>query len=346
MWRVLLSIAVLALLIFDATAATGLSIETVNSAAPSPKRTSGQGIDPLTIKMQVLLDRAHFSPGEIDGKLGENLKKAIRAYASSQGMASEDRLTDKLWGKLSATSADPVMKEYTITVADLKGPFVDRLPSRLEEMKGLPALGYRNPKEALAERFHMSEELLVALNPTKKFETAGETIFVTAADNKIAGRGSRIEIDKAAATVKVFDESGRLLAVYPATIGSDEKPAPSGTLRITSISHNPTYRYDPEYKFKGVKSAEPFTIQPGPNNPVGTVWIGLSAKGYGIHGTPHPDKVSKSESNGCVRLTNWDAEQVASVVRKGVPVIFLEGTKPVVANFAAKKASTRTKGHR
>ncbi len=338
MLRQFLSLVAL-LSVVSGLAANELSIDAVNSAEPNAKSRSAKGLDALIVKTQVLLDRAHFSPGEIDGKQGDNLQKALRAYAGAQAIASDGRLTDELWGKLSASSRDPVLQQYAISAADLKGPFTERLPSKLEEMKDLPALGYRSAREAIAEKFHMSEELLTALNPGKKFDAAGETIIVANVSNKISGKGARIEVDKSAETLKVFDGAGRLLAVYPATVGSEQKPAPDGTLRITSISRNPVYRYDPEYKFKGVKSQEPFTIRPGPNNPVGTVWIGLSQKSYGIHGTPHPEKVSKTESQGCVRLTNWDAEQVASLMQKGSPVAFVEGPEASSAAAPKKAAS-------
>ena len=177
----------------------------------------------------------------------------------------------------------------------------------MEDMKTLNALSYTSPREAIAEKFHMSEGLLVALNPGKKFDRAGETVAVANVgknDNKL-GIG-RIQIDKTRQTLKVFGTSGELIAFFPATVGSNEKPTPSGTLKVVSTDANPNYRYNPDYQFKGVKSKEAFTIKPGPNNPVGSYWIGLSAEGYGIHGTPNPSKVSKSESHGCVRLTNWD----------------------------------------
>jgi lipoprotein-anchoring transpeptidase ErfK/SrfK len=195
----------------------------------------------------------------------------------------------------------------------------------MEDMKDIPKLGYTSPREGLAEKFHMSEELLAALNPGQRFDRARDTIIVvdTGSDQN-PGKADRVEIDKSRQTVKLFDKTNALIGFYPATVGSEEKPSPSGTLKVTEIDRNPTYRYNPAYHFKGVHSRKPFTIRPGPNNPVGTVWINLSAEGYGIHGTPFPGKVSKAESHGCVRLTNWDAERVAKRVSKGTPVAFVD----------------------
>jgi lipoprotein-anchoring transpeptidase ErfK/SrfK len=195
----------------------------------------------------------------------------------------------------------------------------------MEDMKDIPKMAYTSPREGLAEKFHMSEELLVALNPGQSFDRVGDTIVVVdpGADQK-PGKADRVEVDKNRQTVKLFDKTNTLTGFYPATVGSEEKPSPAGTLKVTEIDRNPTYRYNPAYHFQCVHSREPFTIRPGPNNPVGTVWINLSAEGYGIHGTPSPGKVSKAESHGCVRLTNWDAERVAERVSKGTPVAFVD----------------------
>jgi lipoprotein-anchoring transpeptidase ErfK/SrfK len=187
----------------------------------------------------------------------------------------------------------------------------------------MPALGYTSAREKIAENFHMSQDLLQTLNPGQKFDAAGQKIIVAnVKTGDLPAKATRIEVDKSAKILKVFGGNQRLLAVYPATVGSQEKPAPSGQLTITGVSKNPTYRYNPKYEFKGVRTNEPFTIKPGPNNPVGVVWIGLSREGYGIHGTADPSKVSKSESHGCIRLTNWDALSLASVSAKGTVVNF------------------------
>jgi len=303
-----------------------LTAAAINSAEPSGKKSlSREEPTAVGIRLQVLLDRAHFSPGEIDGKFGENAKKALRAYAEAQQLPGSDTLTDEVWKKLAADNA-AVLTNYTIADKDVAGPFLPKLPARMEDMKDIPKLGYTSPREGLAEKFHMSEALLGSLNPGQHFDRAGAAIVVvdTGAKTSKPAKADRVEVDKVRQTVKLFDRSNALIGFFPATVGSEEKPSPSGTLKVTEISRNPTYGYNPDYHFKGVHSRKRFEIAPGPNNPVGTVWINLSAEGYGIHGTPSPGKVSKAESHGCVRLTNWDAERVASEVSKGTPVAFVD----------------------
>ncbi len=306
--------------------AAGIDATSINNAEYRAKSPAEDKIDAAIVKVQTLLDRARFSPGEIDGKLGENAQKALKAFADANGLASDKPLTSEIWAKLSQTSKDPVITDYTISKADVKGPFLQKLPAKMEDMKGLEALSYTSPREALAEKFHMSEELLAALNPGKKFNEAGETISVVNVLNPQAKLAiGKIEVDKSRQTVKAFDSSGALIAFFPATVGSEEKPTPTGTLKVVSAQANPTYGYNPDFKFKGIKSKQAFSIRPGPNNPAGSFWIGLSAEGYGIHGTPNPSKVSKSESHGCVRLTNWDVRLLGTSVKKGTPVAFVDG---------------------
>jgi lipoprotein-anchoring transpeptidase ErfK/SrfK len=321
------AIALLALFLLvgqDAGAAPALTLEAINGAALTDRPGRSEA---AVIKAQILLDRAGFSPGEINGRLDENARNAISAFEAEQRLPVDGKLNPALWMALNATSGDPVIMEYTISSEDLRGPFLKRLPSRMEDMKNLDHLGYTSSREALAERFHMSEGLLVALNRGKSFDRAGTQIVV--ADVAAAPPGKkavRIEIDKPLHLLRAFGPQDQLLAVFPASIGSTEKPAPSGTFKVTSVIWNPTYHYDPAYAFKGVKTKRPFTIKPGPNNPVGVAWIGLSAKGYGIHGTPDSATVGKTASHGCIRLTNWDAEKLAGMVGKGVLVAFLDGS--------------------
>lgn len=197
----------------------------------------------------------------------------------------------------------------------------------MEDMQDLEHLGFTSPLAAIAEKFHMSENLLKVLNPGRVFDKAGETIVVANVNSQPEKQKvAKIEIDKAHKVLTAYAGDGRVIAIYPASIGSKEKPAPSGIFKVTSVVQNPTYQYNPEYRFKGVKANKPFTIKPGPKNPVGSVWISLSLKGYGIHGTPDPSKVSKTESHGCIRLTNWDAKSLSSMVEKGTSVVFLDKT--------------------
>lgn len=324
MIRLLVATILSGWLVFPAVAA-GLDAAAVNSAELGSKPPAEDKVDAVVVKAQVLLDRARFSPGEIDGKLGENAQKALIAFAEAKGLASGKALAPEVWTALAKTSKDPVIAEYTISDNDVKGPFLEKLPAKIEDMKSLKALSYTSLREAIAEKFHMSEALLAALNPGKKIDHAGEAILVANVLNKQPKlKIGRIEVDKSRQTVRAFDPSGALIAFFPATVGSEEKPTPTGSLRVISADANPNYRYNPDYKFKGVKSKEVFTIKPGPNNPAGSYWIGLSAEGYGIHGTPNPSKVSKTESHGCVRLTNWDVGWLGSHVKKGTPVVFVE----------------------
>ena len=316
------SIAVLFL--SGSSIAAPLDINPVNDAQwVSSSRAKG-GLAATQIKAQVLLDRAHFSPGEIDGKPGLNFNKALTAFAASRGLNSKGEITPEVWQELTSTSSEPVLVEYTLSREDVSGRFSKHLPRGLEQMKSLPALGYTSPREKIAEKFHMSQQLLQALNRGKKFVTAGEKVVVANTTTaSLPEKAARLEVDKSARVLKVFGRDEKLLAVFPATVGSTQKPAPSGRLKVTGASKNPTYRYNPKYAFRGVRATEPFTIQPGPNNPVGVVWIGLSGEGYGIHGTPEPSKISKTESHGCIRLTNWDALRLATAVAKGTPVDFI-----------------------
>jgi lipoprotein-anchoring transpeptidase ErfK/SrfK len=286
----------------------------------APAGWSVKGVDPSLVRIEVLLDRAGFSPGVIDGKDGQNLKQAVAAYASAKNLQGDKAVYDAL-----AADSAPAAQTYVITDKDVAGPFIGDPPKDYEALSKLPALGYSTPLQGLAEKFHMDQGLLKALNPGADFGKAGTSIVV--AVPRMAPRTfsvARIEVDKSDEAVRAYDASGTLVAYYPATVGSAERPAPSGAFKVIAVAPHPVYFYDPKrltFTPEGAKGK--LKIQAGPNNPVGETWIALNIPTYGIHGAPDPAAIGKRQSHGCVRLTNWDAVELGKAVKKGVKVEFV-----------------------
>ena len=287
---------------------------------------SATAIDMQALQTQVMLDRAGYSPGEIDASPGTSTKRALDAFTKNGGNAA-------------ALPADAV-SAYTITEQDAAGPFTPGIPEDMVEKSTLPSLGYENLLEALGERFHASPALLKKLNPTATF-AAGEQIQVPnvsavapvgpprgrqsdAAPSAENPAATTVSVRKSSSDLVVTDGTGKVLMYAPVTTGSEHDPLPIGEWKVTGVQRDPKFHYNPSLFWDAEPGHSKATIPPGPNNPVGVVWIDITREHYGLHGTPEPASVGKTASHGCVRLTNWDAQKLAALVRPGTKVVFAE----------------------
>ena len=306
----------------------------VRRATRFPIRVPSQG--PMALQIQILLDRANFSPGIIDGQWGPNARSALKWFKSSESSDSESgkrgadsgSIVDKATYDRLLANADTagLMTTYEVTADDLEGPFI-KIPEDVYEQQKLQCLCYSSPGEELAEKFHTTESLLQQLNPRVKLSSlsAGNTIQVPNVENsfsRAAAPIARLVISKKEFWTHALDASGRVIEHFPSTLGAGYDPSPTGAFRITGIAHDPAFHYQPAL-FAEVPDTKPTARLPaGPNSPVGTVWIALSKPHYGIHGTSSPQTIGYANSHGCVRLTNWDAENLAREVQPNTPVQF------------------------
>ena len=269
------------------------------------------------LRAQVLLERAHFSPGEIDGRMGSNTRRAIAGFQRLHGLEDSGELDEPTWTALNA-DAGPAVVAYTVTAADVAGPF-DEIPGDMMAKAKLPSLGFASAEEALAEKFHASPALLQQLN-TGEWAGAGARIVApNTAGLDMPATAAKVIVDKSDSTVALADAGGKVYAQYPATTGSGHDPLPIGEWKINGVARDPVFHYNPDLFWDADPSHAKAKIPAGPNNPVGVVWIDLSKPHYGIHGTPEPSTIGKTQSHGCIRLTNWSAREVAAAVAPGTP---------------------------
>jgi lipoprotein-anchoring transpeptidase ErfK/SrfK len=274
---------------------------------------------PAWLRVQILLDRMQFGPGEIDARWGSNTERAIAAFQRSRNLEASGALDEATWQALN-TDTVPVLVEYRLTAEDVAGPY-SALPDDMMAKAALPRLGFASLAEALGERFHSSPALLKALNPDADLAREGTALWVPNVQASAPAKAASVVVDKSDASVLLMDGQGRVYARYPASTGSEHDPLPIGKWTIKGVARDPHFQYNPELFWDADPAHKGAKIAPGPNNPVGVVWVDLSKDHYGIHGTPEPGMVGKTESHGCIRMTNWNAAALANAVAPGTPAL-------------------------
>jgi lipoprotein-anchoring transpeptidase ErfK/SrfK len=306
-----------------------------------------RGLDRKVLTEQVLLDRLGFGPGVIDGHSGASLTGAVKGFQRSRGLPESGTLDADTQKALAAYADTPGTIEVTLSAADVAGPFVGPIPADAAAQAKLPAMGYSDAMEELSERYHTTKATLIALNSPDTKLVAGTRIAVpnvrpavedypaTLRDDwraTLAGlnvssdqpKAAKIVVDKSDKVLRVYDDSGKLVAQFPATMGSVHDPLPIGNWKIQGTSYLPSFHYNPALFWDAKPGDEKETLKPGPNGPVGVVWMDLDKPHYGIHGTENPETIGRTESHGCIRLTNWDAARLSLMVKPGTPAVFQE----------------------
>jgi len=346
-------------IVFAAGALSAQSQPASPAAKPAfvPPGTPGSPIHGEIFHAQVLLSAAGFSPGVIDGKKGQSLTEALRGFQEAKGL----EITGKLDGptrQALLTTPRPSTVMVTLGPDDVKSTYVYPLPKDPDKQYKIPFLGYRNMLEKVAERYHTTPAVVVALNGPDKLIGLGQVlrlpnVIPVSRDYKgsldkgaylmnllnvdaLQPRGSYIVIDKSEGVLKVYNgtaanddeasegsSSGQLVAQFPVTIGSTHDPLPIGDWKVTTFAFLPPFHYQPDLFWDAKDTSEEHRLAPGPNGPVGVAWLDLTKEHYGIHGSPEPQNIGKTESHGCIRMTNWDVMRLARIMMKpGFPAKF------------------------
>ncbi len=319
----------------------------IGTAAGGAKAVGAQSVDLAILQVQVILDRLGFSPGVLDGRPGKSLVAALRGFQESQGLQESGAIDRATLRALEPYRTLRPTRTLALTAEALAGPYTNPIPKDPQEQSKLPALGYRSPMEKLAEMFHTTPRILLALNdPATRLAPGSMMVFPNALpasrnyDPKLPAdwrktladlnvdatepEGVQVVVDKSDEVLRVLDKEGRLVAQFQATMGSTHDPLPIGTWKIKGASYNPPFHYNPDLFWDAKDNGRAVKLPPGPNGPVGVIWLDLTKPHYGIHGTPEPSTIGRAESHGCIRLTNWDAARLSLMVKPGTPAIFQE----------------------
>ena len=300
------------------SSSAAIDIDAFNSASDSPSLRAGSK-GPAVARAQILLDRAWFSCGEIDGRFAANMQRMVRAYQTARGLKITGTVTEETWKSLREDTA-PLLVRYTVTEKDLAGPF-EKTPADMNERAKLKALVYESADEALSEKFHTSMSYLKQLNKGQKVVSGKEIVVPNVVGASVPVKATSIQIGKSERVLYVLDADKRPVAAFPISIGNEKNdPLPIGMMAIKNEVKNPSFTYNPKLLKSAPKDAQKVDLAPGPNNPVGSVWLGLTKPHWGIHGTPNPSNVGHSETNGCIHLTNWDAERLSTLAKAGFKV--------------------------
>lgn len=323
--------------ILAATAPMTATAETPATATPA--------LDRNTLHVQVILDHLGFGPGVLDGRQGQSLVAALKGFQEAKGLPVTGKADIRTLQALYPYRAFRPEATVTLTPEMLAGPYVNPFPKDYQKQAELKTLGYKSPMEKLGEMFHTTPAVLLELNsPTTRLAPGSKIVVPNAIpqaknyDPSLDGawkqtlstlnvdstqpKADHIVVDKSDGVLRVLDANDKLIAQFSATMGSSHDPLPLGTWKINGNDYNPTFRYNPALFWDSNKSAKGALLPPGPNGPVGVVWMDLSKEHYGIHGTPSPETIGRAESHGCIRLTNWDAARVAMMVHPGIKVVF------------------------